>query len=473
MARILCIDDDSMALDLMRDTLEAADHDPFAAKSVGEALSVMAEGPPPDLILCDYRMPGTTGLEFLELLDRKEVDIPVITITAYATIEHAVACIKAGAVDYLTKPFKLEELEMAVEQALQMADLKKENSRLHEEVRSLKKSREIIGESPVFRKVLETLRTVAPTRASVLLQGESGTGKELLARMVHDLSDRSAGPYIQINCAALPENLVESTLFGHEKGAFTGAVKQVKGAFERAHGGTLLLDEVTEMRPDLQAKLLRVLQEQEFERVGGHKKIEVDIRLVSTSNRDLDRAVAEGVFRQDLLYRLNVVPVRVPPLRERLEDIPLLVRYFAKMASVEMGREVREVEPEVMEMLQRHYWPGNVRELKHEVERAVILSSDDVLRKEAFDRGRFGLARKTGGLATSAAPGAEGASGDSGHGADADEARIDPFYLDTLNLDEVEEVLIERALAATKNNRTKAAKLLGMSPRTLRSKLNG
>src|SRR5690606_16495840 len=313
-------------------------------------------------------------------------------------------------------------------------------------------------ESDALGRILETVRVVAPTRASVLIQGESGTGKELLARTVHQLSDRSSGPFITINCAAIPENLVESTLFGHEKGAFTGAVRQVKGAFERADGGTLLLDEVSEMRLDLQAKLLRVLQEQEFERVGGTHPIAVDVRIVATTNRDLARAAREGEFREDLYYRLSVVPLSVPPLRERIEDIPVLVRHFASRVAAEVGRAITSVAPETIDLLSRYEWPGNVRELAHAVERAVILSSGEVLEPSAFDPARFGL---TPGGAHGAGPSGAGSNGGSG---------VDG--LGTLNLAEVEEILIARALEATGNNRTRAADLLGVSVRTLRNKLN-
>src|SRR5205823_7180802 len=265
-------------------------------------------------------MPGMTGLEFLNLLREEAYDVPLIMVTGYASIEHAVQAIKAGASDYITKPVRPEQLEHAVTKALQVARLRKENDVLRQEVMALRNERQIIGESSVMRRLLQTLATAAPTRATVLLQGESGTGKELVARAIHDQSERADGPFIKLNCAALPEGLVESALFGHERGAFTGAIKRVPGAFERAHGGTLLLDEISEMRLDLQAKLLRVLQEQEFERVGGSTAIKVDVRIVATTNRDLATYSAAGQFRQDLYYRLSVIPVRLPPLRERKED---------------------------------------------------------------------------------------------------------------------------------------------------------
>ena len=267
-------------------------------------------------------MPGLTGLEFLELLQQEGSTVPLIMLTGYATIEHAVASIKAGAIDYITKPVSPEQLELAVSQALEVVRLRTENNALRREVMEFRNERAIIGEAPEIRRLMQTVTTAAPTRATVLLQGESGTGKELFARAIHDLSDRRDKPFIKLNCAALPEGLIESALFGHEKGAFTGAIKRVEGAFERAHHGTLLLDEVSEMRLDLQAKLLRVLQEQEFERVGGSLPIKVDVRIIATTNRDLAAFAAQGHFRQDLFFRLSVLPISIPPLRERRQDIP-------------------------------------------------------------------------------------------------------------------------------------------------------
>ncbi|HEV8217560.1 MAG TPA: sigma-54 dependent transcriptional regulator, partial [Gemmatimonadaceae bacterium] len=276
MARILCLDDEPAVGLILQDTLERVGHEAVPAHNVPQALQALAVGGI-DLIISDYRMPGLSGLEFLGLLRQQGYDTPLIMLTGYASIEHAVAAIKAGAVDYITKPVQPEQLELSVNQALEVVRLRRENERLRREVMQFRNERQVIGESAAVRRVLQTVATAAPTRATVLLEGESGTGKELFARTIHVQSERRDGPFIQLNCAALPEGLVESALFGHEKGAFTGAIKRVEGAFERADGGTLLLDEISEMRLDLQAKLLRVLQEQEFERVGGSTPIKVDV----------------------------------------------------------------------------------------------------------------------------------------------------------------------------------------------------
>jgi DNA-binding NtrC family response regulator len=468
MATILYVDDEPAIGLILEDTLERAGHATVGAHSVPEALQALAKGNV-DLIISDYRMPGLTGLEFLELLQQEGYDVPLIMLTGYATIEHAVAAIKAGAVDYITKPVRPEQLELSVAQALEVVRLRRENDALRREVMELRSERTIVGESLQIRRLLQTVTTAAPTRATVLLEGESGTGKELFARAIHDASDRRDRPFIKLNCAALPEGLVESALFGHEKGAFTGAIRRVQGAFERAHQGTLLLDEISEMRLDLQAKLLRVLQEQEFERVGGSSPIKVDVRIIATTNRNLAAWAEQGHFRQDLFFRLSVIPISLPPLRERPGDIPLLATRFANRIAQEMGKEIRGLAPETVEMLQRYDWPGNVRELQHAVERAVILSPDAILQPGAFDGQRFGLSpRGTGPTPARSAPAV--AANLSGSAAPAPPGSVVLTSLDVAN---AESRLIERALQVSGGNRTRAAELLGISVRTLRNKLNG
>lgn len=471
MAMILCVDDEPTTLAVLKEALERAGHRVVCVRNMDAALTVLARGEI-DLVVSDYRMPGGTGLELLQEMQERGYDVPLVMVTGYGSIEHAVTAVKAGAVDYVTKPIRPKQLELVVSQALEFTRLKRENAALRHRVAELGVEREIIGESPALKRILETIRTVAATRATVLLQGESGTGKELLARAVHTLSDRRDGPFISVNCAALPENLVESTLFGHEKGAFTGAIRQVKGAFERAHRGTLLLDEISEMRLDLQAKLLRVLQEQEFERVGGTTPVRVDVRIVATTNRDLADEVAKGSFREDLYYRLNAIPIHVPPLRERKEDIPLLAQHFAKRTAAEIGKEIGPIPPETIAWLQAQDWPGNIRELAHAVERAVILSPGRQLRPESFEPQRFGLVKQVATATGTRSTAAAAAATTGTHGAGTGNGSEPTIVLNSLNLAEVERELICRALEATDGNRTRAAELLGISVRTLRNKLN-
>ncbi len=478
MANILYVDDEPAVGLMFEDTLARAGHQPFGARNVPEALQVLARGDV-DLIISDYRMPGLTGLEFLALLQREGYDTPIIMLTSHASIEHAVASIKAGAVDYITKPVRPQQLGMAVDQALDLVRLRRENEALRTEVMELRHERRIVGDSPPMRRLMQTVAMAAPTRATVLLQGESGTGKELFARAIHDQSDRRDKPFIKLNCAALPEGLIDSALFGHERGAFTGAVKRVEGAFERADRGTLLLDEVSEMRLDLQAKLLRVLQEQAVERVGGTNPVRVDVRIIATTNQDLAAEAAAGTFRQDLYDRLSVIPVMIAPLRDRPDDIPVLAYRFAMRTAAETGKTVEGITPDALELLQRYTWRGNVRELQHAMERAVILSTEPVLGPSCFDGQRFAPTHSLGGPLASSNPyflpatvGAGAAAApwsaarDAGHDAGA-------VTLTSLNVNAAEAVLIQHALEASGRNRTKAAELLGISVRTLRNKLNG
>jgi len=453
MARILYVDDEPAIGLILQDTLEHMGHSAIGASNVPEALAALDRGSI-DLIISDYKMPGLSGLQFLELLREQGRDIPLIMLTGFATIEHAVAAIKAGAADYITKPMQPEQLEHAVATALELTRLKRENDALRLEVMQVRAERQILAKSQSMHAVLQTVAAAAPTRATVLLLGESGTGKELLARALHEQSERRDKAFVQINCAAMPEGLVESALFGHEKGAFTGAIRRVEGAFERAHLGTLLLDEVTEMRLDLQAKLLRVLQEQEFERVGGTSSIRVDVRVIATSNRDIEVAVERGEFRRDLYYRLSVLPIHIPPLRERIDDVPILAHHFARRAGPELNRNVVTIASDAIALLQRYLWPGNVRELQHAVERAVILSSTPTLHAASFDHVRTAIAAQKAPSEASVTPSSPGG-----------------FAVPTLNLDDAESAMIQEALRATNGNRTRAAELLGITDRTLRNKL--
>ena len=437
MATILCVDDEAAVSAVLEHALTMMGHTPIVVSSVDDALATVAGGGI-DLIISDYIMPGQTGLDLIRLLERDGHRVPVIIMTGFSSIENAVASIKTGAVDYLTKPFQADTLEVALRQALEMIRLRRENESIRTELRALRSTRQLVGESEAFRAIMDMIAMVAPTRATVLLHGESGTGKELFARAVHDQSPRADGPFITINCAAVPEGLVESALFGHEKGAFTGATVRTAGAFERAHAGTLLLDEISEMRLDLQAKLLRVIQEQEFERVGGSQPIKVDVRIIATTNRDLKAAVDDGRFRSDLYYRLNVMPIRTVPLRERREDIPRLAHHFLQRAG-----EGLSIAPAAMQLLVAADWPGNVRELANAIERAAILSRNQTLEPHHF-------------VDLAGAPPVPATNGS-----------------ELFDLDAIERDTIGRALTATRGNRTRAAKLLGISERTLRNKLNG
>lgn len=467
MARILHLDDEPSVGLIVADALSRAGHSPIGVHTVPEALQILARETV-DLIISDYRMPGLTGLEFLELLQREGYDVPLIMLTGFGSIEHAVAAIKAGAIDYITKPVRAQQLELAVDQALEYVRLRRENEALRREVMEFRNERQIVGDSPALRRILQTVAMVAPSRATVLLQGESGTGKELFAREIHNRSDRRDKPFIKLNCAALPDGLIESALFGHERGAFTGAIKRVEGAFERAHGGTLLLDEVSEMKLELQPKLLRVLQEQEFERVGGTVPLRVDVRLIATTNRDLAQEAADGNFRQDLYYRLSVVPIEIPPLRDRPEDIAPLALRFAMQTAVEMNKEIKGLAPETLKLLMDYPWPGNVRELQHATERAVILAREPILQPHVFETQRTSGSHP---LVQSvlAKVRASGEYAQIPSGASTPPGGI---ILNTLRVDEAERALIARALELTGDNRTKAADLLGISVRTLRNKLN-
>ncbi|MBA3556261.1 MAG: sigma-54-dependent Fis family transcriptional regulator [Gemmatimonadales bacterium] len=426
-------------------------HRCLLAAGVDEGMKLL-ERSPVDLIVADYQMPEKTGLELMTLLEQEGLRIPVIIMTGYSSIEHAVVSIRSGAIDYLTKPVRAESLRIAISQALEVLRLRRENETFRRELLHLRTSRVLIGESPAWRRVLETLDSVAPTKATVLLEGESGTGKELVARAIHERSPRHSAPFVTVNCAALPEGLVESALFGHERGAFTGATARTAGAFERAHGGTLLLDEISEMRLDLQSKLLRAIQEQEFERVGGSQSVRVDVRLLATTNLDLKSEMAAGRFRSDLYYRLNVVPIRTPALRERADDIPRLVHHFVQRAAASLGLPAPDFAPETLHLLQSYAWPGNVRELANAVERAIILSRGPVLMPEAFASHLEPLEPRS----ENGAPPIPIVS-------------PDPEL--PLDLGELKRQAIARALAATGGNRTRAAKLLGISERTLRNRL--
>jgi DNA-binding NtrC family response regulator len=467
MPSILCIDDEPAVGVVLEQTLAELGHEAILATSVEEGMNALARQSF-DLVISDFRMPDATGLDLIERVRQQGLDLPVIIMTAYSSVENAVLSMRHGAADYLTKPLRAEALRLAVHNAIELHRMRRANEDYQRELTALRGLRTIVGESRPLRAVMEVIAAVAPTPATVLIEGESGTGKELFARAIHEQSPRRDRPFIFVNCAALPEGLVESSLFGHERGAFTGATSRSHGAFERAHGGTLLLDEVSEMRLDLQSKLLRAIQEQEFERVGGSQPIKVDVRIVATTNRRLVDEVQAGRFRSDLYYRLSVVPIHTPPLRDRLDDVPVLVDHFVRQSAAQLGIRPPDVPPETIEVLQRHPWPGNVRELANAVERAVILTRGPRLGPSAF----AGLASAPGlsPAAPAAPPAPRAMAAPAGAPAPPPVARPDGSAV--YNLRELEGIMIARALEATGGHRARAAELLGISERTLRNKLN-
>ena len=361
-----------------RRILTQAGYECLVSTDPAKALLIL-ESESPDLLLTDLRLPGMDGMELLRRALMLDPRRPVIIFTAFATIESAVAAVRQGAFDYLSKPFTIDQLKLAVERALGQRRLALENLHLREQLHEVYSFENIVGRSAALEQVLGVVRKAARSEASILLQGESGTGKELIARAIHANSPRAGGPFVPVDCAAIPETLLESELFGHEKGAFTGALRTKPGLMELAHRGTLFLDEVAELPAPLQAKLLRTLQERSHRRVGGTQTIELDARIVSATNRDLAQLMAAGQFREDLFYRLNVIPIRVPPLRERTGDIPLLVNAFLKHFGHGNGRKLQGLDPEALRLLEAYPWPGNVRELQNVVERACALSDNETI----------------------------------------------------------------------------------------------
>src|SRR5215510_4837071 len=369
-SRILIVDDEPLNLDLLDQELAELGHVTERATDGSEALSKL-DTANPDLVILDYQMPGMNGIEVLREIRKRDQNLPVIIITAYGTIERAVEAVKAGANDFITKPFDPEHLALVVKKALERAQLQSEVEFLAQELSG--RYRLVAGKNALMGQTVEEAKKAAASKSTVLLLGESGTGKEIFARAIHDWSARRLKPFVAINCVGLTKELLESELFGHEKGAFTGAHQLKKGKMELAEGGTVFLDEIGDVSTEIQTKLLRFLQEKEFERVGATKPIQVDVRIIAATNRNLVGLVKEGRFRDDLYYRLNVVPIALPALRERKEDIPVLVHYFVKRFSKETKKNFTDVTPQAMERLLIHDWPGNVRELANVIERAIVL----------------------------------------------------------------------------------------------------
>ena len=457
--KILVVDDEQNMRVALYEALSRNGYEVVVAENGRMAMDILQKDVP-DLVIADIKMPEMGGIELLERIKRRDATIPVIIITGYATVDTAVEAMKLGAFDYILKPFPVEVIEEAVARvAAARGPVAAVVSMKKVAEKSRKAEKPVIGRNQKLLRLLEKAKAIASSKATVLILGESGTGKEVIARFVHEESDRQDGPFVALNCAALPEGLLESELFGHEKGAFTGAIAAKKGKFELAEGGTLLLDEISEIPLHLQAKLLRVLQEEEVDRLGGRLPVKTDVHVLATSNRDLAEAVKEGVFRQDLYYRLNVVPLRLPPLRERPEDILLLADYFVKKYSTMYAKPEKPLSEAARQSFLSHSWPGNVREMENLTERAVLLSSGPQL--ECWDLWDEEEAPPVFGEASprSASVGPESqALADSGQ--------------DMQPLREVERQMILQALQKTDNNRTHAAKILGISVRTLRNKLH-
>ena len=382
--RVLVVDDEQSMRELLAIMLRQAGYEVTLADGGEAAVETLSKGESFDLVVTDLRMRKVDGLAVLKAAKEFSPRTVVLMVTAFASTETAVEAMKLGAYDYVTKPFKLDELKLTVRNALERRRLQDENQALKRQLRRERGFENFVGRSPKMLDVFETIRKTADSGSTVMITGESGTGKELVAQALHWESSRRSGPFVSVNCGAVPETLMESELFGHVKGAFTGAVANTEGLFAAATGGTLFLDEITEIPQTVQVKLLRAIQERQVRRVGDTRDVKIDVRLVAASNRDLGKAVADGVLREDLFYRLNVIPIHLPPLRDRREDIPLLVAHFIKKLAREVGRPVQGVAPEAVAVLEQYHWPGNIRELENVVERAMVLGASELIDLEAL-----------------------------------------------------------------------------------------
>jgi len=436
---ILVVDDEPLIRELLEEILKKEGYSVNTVKNGLSALKKIKEHHF-DLIITDVRMPDMDGIMLLKKIRESSFSIPVIVITAYGSIENAVEVMKKGADDYITKPITPAQLKLTVQKISKQRNLLQENRYLRREIEQKYGYKELIGKSQAMREVYRMIDRAALSKSTVLISGETGTGKELVARAIHHRSSRRDKPFISVNCAALPKDLLESELFGHEKGSFTGAISKREGRFELADKGTLLLDEISATRPAFQAKLLRVLQEEEFERVGGNKTIKVDVRIIATTNKNLKKMVEKGEFREDLYYRLDVIPIHLPPLRKRKEDIPLLVQFFLKKYNHKNGGEVKEISKECFKIMEECLWPGNVRELENVIERAVVMNKEKTILPQNFA------------LDISCS-----------------NERIN--LPENITIKEMEKKLIKETLQKMKGNRTKTAKVLGVSVRTIRNKI--
>ncbi len=444
MPAILIVEDEAKMRRLLELNLGEDGFTTFSAGDAESGLKLLREHAI-DLVVTDLKLPGMNGLEFLQTVKRQSAALPVVVMTAFGSVETAVEAMKAGASDYVLKPFSLTEMRMVIRKELDVRNLREENRSLREALGKRYSHPNIVARSAKMQEVLATVERVAPTNSTVLLGGESGVGKDLIARAIHEKSRRASGPFLKINSTAIPENLLESELFGYEKGAFTGAAASKPGKFELADKGTLFLDEIGDVPPVTQVKLLRVLQEREFERLGGTKTIKVDVRLIAATNRDLRAALEEGTFREDLYYRLNVVPIDIAPLRERKEDIPELANLFITRFAGDSGKPVESISPEAMKILVNYHWPGNVRELQNIVERGCALAKGNVL--------------EVGDIHLDVRP-AKASNGSGG------------FLPDGMTLEQWEDEMVQEALRRANGNKSQAARLLGLSRNALRYRLS-
>ena len=447
-SRVLVVDDAASMRELLEITLRQDGYDVATADGGAAAIDLLRREAF-DLVVTDLRMQGTDGMAVLRAVREISPDTAVVVITAYASTETAVEAMKAGAYDYVTKPFKLDEMRLTLGNALERKHLKDENRALRRQLVKAGPFEGFIGKSPGMAAVFDTILKIADSASTAMVSGESGTGKELVARAIHQASARKSGPFVSVNCGAMPESLMEAELFGHVKGAFTGAVTSSDGLFSAANGGTLFLDEITEIPTSLQVKLLRVIQERQVRRIGDVRDVAVDVRLVAASNRDLERAVADGVLRGDLFYRLNVIPIQLPPLRERRADIPLLVSHFIEKIAAAQSKPIRGVTAKALATLEAYHWPGNIRELENVIERAMVLGSGETIDVDALPPNLREPAPQT-------------------------ELPFD-LPMDGLDLEEtlarIEHRYIEMALERTSGVQTRAAELLKVSFRQFRYKL--
>lgn len=439
---ILVIDDEKNIRTGLQAALELDGYEVLLAADGAEGLDIALHSDV-DLVITDLRMPGVSGEEVLRRVSTESPGIPVIVLTGHGTVENAVEAMRSGAYDFLTKPLNLDRLSLLVKRALQNRELVLQHRELEREIENRKSFEHIIGKSPAMLKVFEVLKRVAPTKASVLITGESGVGKELIANALHNLSPRKPNPFIKVHCAALAETILESELFGHEKGSFTGAVARKRGRFELANAGTIFLDEIGEINQQVQIKILRVLQEKKFERVGGEETLEVDVRVVTATNRDLEKEIAEGRFREDLYYRLNVVRIHVPPLRERKDDLPLMIAAFIKEFAEENGKKIEGIDAKARSVLYAYDWPGNVRQLRNCLESAVVMTSDSIISLDDLP------------------PSIRA-------GTDSSSIRI-PVGA---TMAEAEKEVILQTLSAQNGNKSKTAEVLGIGRKTLHRKLD-